>query len=386
MEEYGMEIDGKIENIGWTLGNDCPYRCKQCYSNIVRTKGRNLTKKDINRIIQQIASIGIKTVNLGGNEPLFTNGIDPKNTLLPYIIRSLYSAGIAVGLTTAGITLTYLEQFYPDTLSFLNDIDISLDSPFCDEHNKNRGAKLYGIALKALDICNEYEITHTIITCGMDWNLSNRHIDGLVKLAREYRSFVRINFLKPTEASHMERFPNAYVYYSATQRLLSQCRIVDMSEPLISVATHHTGMGCPCGNKSFRIHSITPDGKVPISPCVYAHDYKVGDLLTEELTDILNSRQFQIFKNRCQNPQNINGCRDCQNIESCRGGCASRAYLVNKFKTNTVDLFVRDPYCIKEIQEMNNTKPLLNVAEFSDDKSMTFVHRNYLCTMILEPR
>ena len=34
-----------IKNIGWTLGNDCPCKCKHCYSFSVRQKGQNLTKE-----------------------------------------------------------------------------------------------------------------------------------------------------------------------------------------------------------------------------------------------------------------------------------------------------------------------------------------------------
>jgi len=76
----------QIENIGWTLGNECPYRCTHCYSMSARRKGMNLEKWMIDRIVSQLAALGLKTVNLGGNEPLFTNGGNPKKTLLPYII------------------------------------------------------------------------------------------------------------------------------------------------------------------------------------------------------------------------------------------------------------------------------------------------------------
>ncbi|HUX35632.1 MAG TPA: radical SAM protein [Candidatus Paceibacterota bacterium] len=376
----------KIENIGWTLGNDCPYRCPHCYSTIVRNKGRDLTKAYIDRIVGQLASVGIKTVNLGGNEPIFTNGLDPKNTLLPYIIRSLYDAKIIVGLTTAGITLRHLERFYPETLAFLNDMDISLDSPFAEEHNQNRGAPLFRQALRALDICNDYGIKHTVVMCGMNWNLSDRHIDELVRIAREYRAFVRINFIKPTEAGHMDKFPDAATYYRAAERLLSQSLSVEMGEPLVSAASGLSHQGCPCGTKSFRIHSITPDGKVPVSPCVYAHDFKVGDLLTDSLSDIINSVQFQSFRNRRKEPQLISGCNGCRYLESCRGGCASRAYLVEKFKTGNVDLSAHDPYCIREMEEKGSTTPKVNKTDSFHEDGLILVHRDYLCTLIVKPK
>jgi radical SAM protein with 4Fe4S-binding SPASM domain len=343
--------------------------------------------RDIERIVGQIASVNVRTVNLGGNEPIFTNGLSLKDTLLPHVVRSLYDAHVMVGLTTAGISLNHLERFYPESLSFLNDVDVSLDSPFFEEHNANRGALLFNHALKALRICNEYGINKTIVMCGMNWNLSNRHIDELVRLARKFRAFIRINFIKPTEPEHMEKVPDATTYYRATNRLLSQCHSVEIDEPLIAVAANLPHKkGCPCGSKSFRIHSITPDGTVPVSPCVFAHDYKVGDILVDELIDIVAFEQFRAFIDRCAKPSSIEGCQDCQHIETCRGGCASRAYLTEKFKTGKINLLVRDPYCIRDMEKNGSKKPTINSVEELSQQGLTLVHRDYLCTIIAKPK
>src|SRR3990167_964207 len=106
LEECAIDI----RNIGWTLGNDCPYRCSHCYSMSAREKGMNLDTDIVDRVVNELAKNGVETVNLGGNEPLFTNGLDPKDTLLPYIIDGLTDKGIRVGLTTSGITLLHLER------------------------------------------------------------------------------------------------------------------------------------------------------------------------------------------------------------------------------------------------------------------------------------
>jgi len=106
------ECDMQIQNIGWTLGNDCPYHCSHCYSMSARRKGMNLEKWMVDRVIAQLVVLGVKTVNLGGNEPIFTNGLDVRQTLLPYVIESLVDKGIIVGLTTSGITLHKLHQHF----------------------------------------------------------------------------------------------------------------------------------------------------------------------------------------------------------------------------------------------------------------------------------
>jgi MoaA/NifB/PqqE/SkfB family radical SAM enzyme len=91
----------RFENIGWTIGNYCNASCGHCYSWEVRRDSRAfLTHSDIRRVVAQLKSLGIKTANLGGNEPVYTDGPDIRNTRFPFIIRTLNEANIPVGLTT----------------------------------------------------------------------------------------------------------------------------------------------------------------------------------------------------------------------------------------------------------------------------------------------
>jgi sulfatase maturation enzyme AslB (radical SAM superfamily) len=113
------EIPVTIRNIGWTLGNDCPYRCNHCYSMNAREKGQNMTRAMIERVVDQLQINGVETVNLGGNEPLFTNGLNPRDTMLPFIIEKLVKAGIPVGLTTSGISLLWLYNHHREIFDLL---------------------------------------------------------------------------------------------------------------------------------------------------------------------------------------------------------------------------------------------------------------------------
>ncbi len=374
-----------IRNIGWTLGNDCPYRCHHCYSMSARRKGMDLEKWMIDRIVEQLVRLGVETVNLGGNEPLFTNGLDPRRTLLPYIIESLYEKGIHVGLTTSGITLIRLERDHNSAFRLLNDIDISFDSPDAEAHNENRGAALYSMAVECLEICQRYGIDHTVIMCAMTWNFSLEQIDRIVALAKRYGAHIRINPMKPVQKEHMHDVPEARMFYEGFSRLMSQCRQVDLGEPLLATVCGHPGAGCPCGRTSFRIHSITPDGKVPVSPCVYLHDYKVGDLLRDDIFAIVNSPQFRSFRRRNGSPEWIDGCRGCRYLATCRGGCAARSYLHHLHHTQERSLFVKDPYCLADYRESapGPLPPFPANPEMPVDKIL--VHRDYLCTWIGEP-
>lgn len=371
-----------IRNIGWTLGNDCPFRCSHCYSMSARKKGADMSVETIDRIVSELVRNGVETVNLGGNEPLYTNGTDARKSLLPYIIEQLVGHGILVGITTAGPSLVYLDRHHPEIFRLLNDADISFDSPIEAEHNGNRGAKLYSMAVQCLKLCQLYDIPHSIIMCGMNWNFTEDHLLALVGLAKRYEAHVRINPLKPVEPGHMASALTSDQYYAGFSLLMQHCDPVDLGEPPIGTVTNFAGAGgCPCGRTSFRIHSVTPDGKIPVSPCVYLHDYKVGNLVTDDLYDIVRSPQFRSFRRRNAHPEAIPGCKGCSLIAKCRGGCAARSYLHHAHSTGQRSLFVQDPYCPREVQP---DYPFPQEPVVPTDHRM--VHMDYLCTWIGKPR
>ena len=336
-----------IKNIGWTLGNDCPCRCKHCYSFSVRQKGQNLTKEIVDKVIEQIEKLNVETVNLGGNEPIFTNGLDVKNSMLPYILKELNKRNIKVGITTAGISLIALKNTYPECLELLNDVDISLDSPFENEHNENRGGDVYKYAIQALEICKEYNIESGIIMCAMNWNFTKDRIDALLEIAKKYDSNIRFNLLKPIQPQHFKLVPSKEQVLENYKYLFEKCDTVELSEPILSGLTQNNKVkGCACGK--------------------------------DDIFDIINSEQFKAFKTRKDNYKNIEGCKDCDKADICRGGCFAMAYTYKKCETGEKDLYARDPFCFKDIDIENN----INYKK----SNKQLVHENYLCTWIGKPK
>ena len=276
----------------------------------------------------------------------------------------------------------HLERDHNEAFRKLNDVDVSFDSPYEAEHNENRGAALYTQAVKSLELCQKYGIDHTVIMCAMNWNFTEDRIRVLVDIAKKYDAHIRINPLKPVEPKHMATALTAQQYYEGFSLLMSLCDQVDLGEPpLATVTEHEHAKGCPCGRTSFRIHSITPDGRIPVSPCVYLHDYKVGDLIKDELHDIVRTPQFKSFRRRNAHPEVVDGCNGCPVIESCRGGCTARSYLHHAHETGERTLFARDPYCPRDInpQQEFPKKPQL-------PQEVHLVHRDYLCTWIGKPK
>ena len=375
------ETPSIIKNVGWTLGNYCPHKCKHCYSVSARLQGANLTMPIIDRVIDQLVKNNIETVNLGGNEPIFTNGKNPEESLLPYIIDGLDRHNISVGITTSGDTLLYLYNYARETFYKINDFDISFDSPFKDEHNTNRGDDLYDDAICCLEICQKENKPHSVIMTGMSWNFTEQHLTALLELCKKYDAFVRINTMKPMTTAQIKQTMSFQQFYDGFKFLFDNCNTVENGETVLrTLSGYETTKRCPCGISSFRIHSITPQGQIFISPCVYMHDYKSSlDLLQHDLINIINSDEFRVFRQRNANPEMIKGCTDCKVKNVCGGGCAARSYLYNAINTGEKSFICKDPYCPIDY----NTELLRNM---NAEQSGRLVHMDYLCTWIGKAR
>ena len=199
----------------------------------------------------------------------------------------------------------------------------------------------------------------------------------MLEVAREYDAEIRINPLKPTENHHKNLFQTTEQFYSTFNYLIKNTNPVVLGEPLLAASCNYRGDGCPCGITSMRINSKTPEGKVPVTPCVYLHAFKFGDLLTQDIFEIVNSEPFQTMRKR--NKKIPRQCKnlDCEFIDSCRGGCAARAFLIN----GTVES--PDPYCIKIAQAKGIAIP--EFPKKSPYHEGVRVHENYLCTYIGKP-
>ncbi len=382
METQSIGQPYSIKNVGWTLGAYCPFSCKHCYSAGSRVAGMELSDYVIDRVVSQLLKFGIRSVNLGGNEPIFTNGRSVSKSKLPFIIQRLHEAGLTVGLTTAGISAIKLFEVNSEAFSMLNDIDISLDSPFSAEHDSNRGASLFNQALDALSLCQRQGKPASVVMCAMNWNFTERHIEALVSLASRHDAMVRINPLKPVSADMLDLMPGPDQYYQGFAHLVRLCYSLEVGEPPLAAAmgllSHRR---CPCGANSFRIHSLTAEGRLHVSPCVYLHDQRSDlDLMCNELAVIVRSPAFAAFQTRRRDPGEIAECRGCSSLDVCGGGCAARAYLWHKFSRGADTLLHPDPYCPRDHH------PGLLTGEARSPSGVALVHADYLCTWIGRPK
>lgn len=359
------------------MGSHCDARCAHCYSQAQRARaGQALTELELERIIEQLVALGVRSVNLGGNEPIFTHGPSLEHSRLPWLLRRSSRAGIAVGLTTNGTSILHLLDHHPSALATLNDIDFSLDFPCRSSHDRHRGAPLFATVVEGIRRCREAGIPCAIATCATRESFTVAHIDGFMDLAWLLDCELRVNILQPVHRGLIALMPSRDAFYRGFARLMAHTDCITLGDSCLAALTQRPTQGCPCGDSSLRVLSQTGDGRVPISPCVYAHDFSGGDLLTEQLAIITQREPFASFeRRRLRLPR---ACReaDCPWLERCRGGCSSRTWLVHG------DLEAKDPYCPLDYKAEHGQPPPLPPLEAPTTQPALRVHDGYLCTWI----
>lgn len=365
----------KIVNAGWSIGNFCNARCKHCYSWKQRKDNSNvLTDEEVNIILDKLIRYGVHTVNFGGNEPIFTNGSDPRMSKLPYIIDKLSEAGIICGITTNGYTAKFLHDNFFETFMKVNDWDFSLDHPCKELHDSNRGVSgLFDMVIDAIALCHKYKKPCSIVIAGMKTNLDEDSLQKYIQLAQNTGTDLRINVLKPIEQAHFKLMPSYEQVYNAFRYLLENTEMVTFSESVFASQLGLDCFGCPCGINSFRIQSKR-NGIVPVTPCVYL-DINGGDILTTEIEDIIKSEGFK--KIICRNTKLPKKCKEikCEYLEKCRGGCSAATLL------NTGDLDELNPFCPYHNEVVSKRFKETIVSKAEGDEQIR-VHENYLCTWI----
>jgi radical SAM protein with 4Fe4S-binding SPASM domain len=376
----------RITHVGWSLGNYCNARCAHCYSWQLRKSPRALSWPEARRILDELACNGVRTVNLGGNEPIFTHGPQAQRSMLPQIVRAATDLGLVVGVTTNGTSALLLEELDAGAFRRVHEWHVSLDSPFPEEHDRNRGGRYFELSMRALARMRERGARRTIIYTVMSCNSSDAHVEALFRLALETGADVRINTLKPTEPEHQGLVPTPKQYFRFFREVARWSEPTVLGESPLAALWGLPSEGCPCGTTSLRIHSVTEQGTVPVSPCVFLHQLKVGDLLTEPLSQLVQRPEFLALQRRREQAPAQCRERSCPLIEACHGGCAAHAVLQEPAVPMSAALERPDPFCPEEALRLGNpdAAPLPCAIEVLHEGIR--VHEGYLCTYIGRPR
>ncbi len=328
--------------VTWDITNVCNLTCDHCFNSSGPMCDNSLSVDDCVRLVDEFVDIGIRSVWIGGGEPLMKKGIDT-------ILHKMKNAGIRVILATNGVLLksNKLLKLVGDTCS---EVNISLDGHTSDLHSLLRGqsAKLedsiYGIrrlktefgkniyvtALTVVHKKNLNEISQIIdfaydLECDK-WTHDELYAQGrggkynnLILAHEEYDKLFDIVSAKAVE-------------YSGKMHVEDYVRMHKKVQPG-SVKSFY---GCTAGNQEIAIQH---DGSIyPCQKLQYTK-YYCGNIKQVSLKDVwVNHPIMKWLRNRNIEDTECSGCGIFASGQ-CNGGCLAEKEI--HFQRHDT----RDPLC-----------------------------------------
>lgn len=261
-----------LKRAGWSLGAACPYGCKHCYTRETRALSRELSRDELESVVDSLAAHGVQSVVLGGNEPIYAGGPNPHESLLPHIVTTLRDRGIAPIIVSSGLSVALLMQRWPGVLEQFAAAAISLDFAEARDHDLNRGAPLFKLAMRAIEQCHEASVPTVILTTALRSNFDKRNLEGLLALAQSSDSLLRINTYKTRGALSDPLAVPVGAYWEGFRLLIENSVSYLVDEPPIRPWFGLSATPPNCGERSIRIGFPGKDGRLAVTPCQYRPD------------------------------------------------------------------------------------------------------------------
>lgn len=308
------DIGGYPISVYWGVTDDCNFRCKYCYANCgtikdVKPKG-HLSKSEYRKIVNKIKDFGYKELVFTGGEPLLNSDIFEMASYAKEM--ELYC-----GLLTNGSLISDVEI---DNFKIFDYIKISLDSNHRDVNDQLRGKGSYDKVIKAMELLRKNEINFDVGTVITKYNKDGIG-DLISRMGNEYG--VRDH----TISNHIPLGRGRENDMSCSFDEVKKCDDVILKSKL---KLHQNGLYSiikdfffPEGNKvccGMGMSEIYINSKGDVYPCrmTYEPDYYLGNLISEELNDILENMVPLMNKIHVDN---LEGCKECDYRYLCGGGC-----------------------------------------------------------------
>ncbi len=303
------------------LSRKCSRGCAHCYVDSQRSPdGEDFLPGEVGiagwkKIIDQLASMGVFHVAMGGGESLELKALFE-------IARYARKRGLVPNLTTEGSSLT---PMLARACKIFGQVNVSLDS-VSDKGHGRRGR--LETSINALKLLKKHRVR-----CGINMVVSRQTYDeipGVIRLASRLRLHdVELLRFKPGGRganyyeSHRLTDEQSVNFFPLLKRLRKRSRIsikVDCSflphlvchAPDRNVMEFFGVLGCEGGN---HLIGVTPEGLV--SPCSF---YPVNDWHADELRSRWEMDPvFQDFRHWDESPPEP--CASCDYRTICKGGC-----------------------------------------------------------------
>ena len=290
-----------------------------------------LTTDEAKALIDEIASMQIFYINIGGGEPMIRRDFFE-------LIEHAVSRKVGVKFSTNGTRIDEEAAKRLATIDYL-DIQISIDGVDAETSDRIRGAGSYDAARRAMDNLRAANFGQFKISVVMTRE-SVEQLDEFEALARHYGAELRLTRLRPSgrgvdvwEDLHPTLEQNRRLY----RWLLDRPNVLtgDSFFHLSALGQSLEGLNlCGAGRV---VCLIDPVGEVYACPFVIHDEFKAGNVREGGFGSVwTNSELFRSLRE----PGSAGACSSCGSYDACRGGC-----MAAKFFTG-LELTDPDPECV----------------------------------------
>jgi radical SAM protein with 4Fe4S-binding SPASM domain len=324
----------------------CNLRCKHCLVSAGSSLKKELTTKEIKKLVDEAIKLGVKRFYITGGEPFIKDDIFG---LIRYITKEKKRELIV--LTNA----TLFDDKRIAELNRVNNsrlvIQVSLEGPTAKIHDRLRGKGSFDKAIDGIKKLVDIGITPIVSTAINKFN--ERHIVAtsrlLTKLGVKEHNILWMHNKGRGATNVNELFVPSDTIARTMKHLKKHYKeqeiILDNVESLkVRVRTKRGRKNDLCNNCYEKI-CVNSDGHV--YPCASLNgdrNFDAGSIRQKSLKDIwLNSKIMK--KGRENTVQEKIGCQECELKFFCGGGCTSHSFYASEVDTGKGSIRAKDPYC-----------------------------------------
>jgi mycofactocin radical SAM maturase len=322
----------------WELTYACNLACVHCLSSSGRRDPRELTTAEAEAVVDELQSMQVFYVNVGGGEP----------TVRPdfwHLLDYAVAHQVGVKFSTNGVRLT------PDRAEQLArtdyvDVQISLDGATPQVNDAVRGAGSFDLATRALENLAAAGMRDVKISVVVTRENAGQ-LDDFAALADRYGATLRLTRLRPSGrgADVWDRLhPTAAQQRELYAWLLEHGDRVLTGDSFFHLSAYGEALpGLNLCGAGRVVCLIDPVGDVYACPFAIHEQFLAGNVRSPGGFATV-WRESALFA-ELRSPQSGGACRSCGAYDACRGGC-----MAAKFFTG-LPLDGPDPECVRGFGE-----------------------------------
>lgn len=307
-----------------SITNKCNMECAYCSVRQIHKKFPvELSTSQLKIIIKKLGDWGVFQIGLTGGEPTLREDIVE---LADYIS----SAGVACNMTTNGwlINKKMANQLFR---AGMEQVQVSLDSYKKEMHELHRNKGSYDRALRAIEILQDAGMK-----VGVDCVVSKNNLNDIMQFIHFLagKKVFGLTLIKLKQGDlPKELFFKLVPDYLKYGKLLSEICYRENVAPEVTIdcasmpnlnysltqqeQNYLHCAGCPAGH---TLIAVAPNGDIYPCAALSASQYKVGNVLSDNLVEIWQKND--LFQNLRDIKNSVQGfCKTCSRLDNCRGGC-----------------------------------------------------------------